>query len=215
MSLCAAVKKDEIKNLETLAWPTCFTQGQAIYMQGGPNRCVYNVTAGVVRLDSQLSDGRRQVVGFALPGDFLGISMTEKNAFSATALGDVMVCRFPREAFSNFIHERPALLRRIYEMTGQELNLAQEQMTVLGRRTAEERVAYFLVTFRKRWEAINGPALTLPLPMTRQDIGDYLGLTLETASRQISKLARDKIIRVVSGGIQVINENRLVSLTEQ
>lgn len=195
--------------------PMHFASGQPIYFQGSVNHSVYNVTYGTVRLDRGLPDGRRQVIGFALPGDFLGLSQNKTNAFSATAIGDVTVHRFNRDAFSSFLDLRPSLLRRLYDLAGHELNIAQEHLTVMGSMSSIERVASFLVSFRKRWERIEGHSATIPLPMTRQDIGDHLGLTIETVSRAITKLAQDKIILVVPGGVRVINEKRLTSLTQQ
>jgi CRP/FNR family transcriptional regulator len=212
--MCGVLDDDELVELDRLARSVSVAPRHYLMHQDEPATSLYNVTAGVVRLYRLLEDGRRQVIGFALPGDFLGLSMREHHNFCADALTPVVACQFPRTAFSHFIDERPALLRRLYDMAGHELTLAQEQMVVLGQRTALEKVAAFLNGLRKRWQAIYGTSPTLPLPMTRQDIADYLGLTIETVSRMMTRLAREKIIVIVPDGIRLLDLPRLEDLAQ-
>jgi len=101
---------------------------------------VYNLLEGVMRLYKLLPDGRRQIVGFALPGDFLGMTASARHSLSADAIGAVEVCKFPKTCFARFIEHRPHLLRRINELAIRELRQARDHMVLLGRRTAEERV---------------------------------------------------------------------------
>jgi CRP/FNR family transcriptional regulator len=108
----------------------------------------YNLLEGVMRLYKLLPDGRRQIVGFALPGDFLGMTSSSRHSFSADSIGDVLVCRFARAPFARFVDDKPHLLRRINEFAIRELNQAQDHMVLLGRRSAEEKVAAFLVDWR-------------------------------------------------------------------
>lgn len=213
--MCGTVADDQIKSLEAHARVIRFSNEQVIYRQDDPIRSVHNLSHGIVRLDKLLSDGRRQIVGFALPGDFLGFADGEKYAFNATSLGDVAICRFEREGFFKFLTNHPFLLRRLHDRAGHELKLAQEQMTLIGRKNARGRVAGFLVMFRDRWERVNGRSATLPLPMTRLEIGDYIGLTIETVSREINHFVREKLILVVPGGIRFIDADRLVSMARQ
>lgn len=170
---------------------------------------VFVVTRGVVRLYKLLDDGRRQIVGFALPGDFLGLAMADKYGFSADAVDQVSACRFARSAFSALVTEKPALMRRLFEFATHELSLAQDHMLMLGRRNAEEKLSAFILELQSRWARINGPSPTVPLPMSRQDIADYLGLTIETVSRTITRLARAKTIVVVPDGVRVLEKARL------
>ncbi len=214
LSICGALDSDELCELEGLARHAHFAPRQAIFSQDEAVDAVFNVTAGAARLYRLLPDGRRQVVGFAIPGDFLGLALAEKSVYSVDALTPVTACRFNREAFSAFLDQRPALLRRLYEMAGHELSLAQEQMVIIGRRTAEERVVCFLVGLRKRWARVSGNSVTVPLPMTRQDIADFLGLTIETVSRAISKLARDKLLVVVPDGVRLLEPARLEAIVD-
>jgi CRP/FNR family transcriptional regulator len=170
------------------------------------------VLEGVMRLYKLLPDGRRQIVGFALPGDFLGLSATERYAISADAVGSVAVCRFVKGPFSRFVEGKPNLLRRIHEFATRELSGAQEQMVLLGGRSAEEKVASFLVKWRDRLAQIGSATAITPLPMNRQDIADYLGLTIETVSRTFTKLERDGVIEIVPGGVRLADSARAEAL---
>src|SRR5262249_1421954 len=160
-----------------------------------------NVIDGLIRLYKLLPDGRRQIVGFALPGDFLGMTTAERQEFSADAIGPVTVCQFAQAPFARFAADKPDLLRRINEFIVLELNRRRRHMGLLGRRSAEEKVATFLVGWRDRLAELRGVADVVPLPMSRQDIADYLGLTIETVSRTFTKLGRDGIIEIIPGGV--------------
>jgi CRP/FNR family transcriptional regulator len=170
------------------------------------------VLEGVLRLYKLLPDGRRQIVGFALPGDFLGLSVDGRYGISADAVGPATVCRFVKTSFSRFAEHKPKLLRRINEFVIRDLAGAQEQMVLLGRRSAEEKVAILLIKWRERLAQIGPLAAITPLPMSRQDIADYLGLTIETVSRTFTKLERDGVIEIVSGGIRLTDAARAEAL---
>jgi CRP/FNR family transcriptional regulator len=214
LSLCAALEPDELTELDKMAQSLAFGAKETLFEQGEASGWVYNLTAGSVRLYKLLPDGRRQVVGFALPGDFLGLSMSERNMFSADALTPTAACRFSRQEYSDFLDAKPHLLRRLHSMASHELTLAQDQMVILGRRTAEERIAAFLIGLRNRWMRISGNQVHIPLPMTRQDIGDFLGLTVETVSRMMTRLAREKAIVIVPDGVRLLDVARLERLAE-
>jgi CRP/FNR family transcriptional regulator, anaerobic regulatory protein len=211
-AICAALDQDELRQLEQLGHRLQYRPNEPVFTQEEIVTSCYNVLEGVMRLYKLLPDGRRQIVGFALPGDFLGLSATDRYAISADAIGPVVVCRFVKMPFSKLVEDRPHLLRRIHEFAARELSEAQEQMVLLGRRTAEEKVASFLVTWRDRLAQI-GPANAItPLPMSRQDIADYLGLTIETVSRTFTKLERDGVIEIVRGGIRLADAARAEAL---
>ena len=213
-SICAALDADELHELESLAEDAHFPDKATLLMQDDPAGSVYNITEGTVRLYKLLSDGRRQIVGFLLPGDFMGLSLGERYAFSADAIEPVTACRFSRTAFSALIDEKPHLLRRLHAAATHELTLAQDHMILLGRRGAEEKVAGFLVGLRNRLHRLGRSSVTVPLPMTRQDIADYLGLTIETVSRMITKLSRDRLLMVVPGGIRILDDAALEALAD-
>ncbi len=214
LSICSALEGDEVQALDKITRHISFAKHETLFAQGDLLDAVYNITSGSVRLVKLLPDGRRQIVGFALPGDFLGLSMSERNGFSAEALSVTATCQFPRKDFSALLDAKPHLLRRLHSMASHELSLAQDQMVILGRRTAEEKVASFLLGLRKRWARIDGSTVRAPLPMSRQDIGDFLGLTVETVSRMMTKLARDKVIVIVPDGVRLLDPARLEALAE-
>lgn len=211
-SICAALEPEELRELDALAHPASFKSKQTLFLEGDDAANTYNITEGAVRLYKMLSDGRRQIVGFALPGDFLGLTLGEKHRYSADTIGEVRLCRFPRTGFLKMVGEKPHLLRRLHDFAGNELNMAQDQMALLGRLTAEEKIATFIVGMRARWTRLEGPSVTVPLPMTRQDIADYLGLTIETVSRGFARLTREKRIINVPDGVRLIDAKSLESL---
>jgi len=148
-------------------------------------------------------------MGFALTGDFLGLALPERFGVTAEALGQTTLCRFERGAFRALVADKPHLLQRLHERAGYELTLAQDQMMLLGRRTAEEKVALFLVGLRQRYLRIGHDSITLELPMGRQDIADHLGLTIETVSRMLTRFDRERIVLIVPGGVRLLDPARL------
>ena len=199
--VCAALDKMEMDAFEQISRHVHFAAGETVFAQEDVMTSVYNVLDGVLRLYKLLPDGRRQIVGFALPGDFLGMATAERHGFSADAIGPASVCQFTKAAFARFAEHRPILLRRINELAVRELNHARDHMVLLGRRSAEEKVATFLVGWRDRLQRLRGSARMVSLPMNRQDIADYLGLTIETVSRTFTKLEREGVIDIVSRGV--------------
>ena len=211
-SICAVLDRSELRDLEHLGRHAHYTSGETVFAQEALMTSVYNMLEGVLRLYKLLPDGRRQIVGFALPGDFLGMAATSHHGFSADAIGSVSVCRIPGTSFSRFIEDRPHLLRRINELTARELSQARDHMVLLGRRSAEEKVASFLVGWRNRLVQLRGPLNTVALPMSRQDIADFLGLTIETVSRTFTKLERDGVIEILPGGVSLVDAARAEAL---
>jgi CRP/FNR family transcriptional regulator len=211
-SVCGALDTSELEELDRISQSKMFAAKAMLFDQGAIAGNVFNVTDGMVRLYKSLPDGRRQIVGFALPGDFLGLALMDRYGVAAEAVTDVKVCRFSRATFLGYIDGKPHLLRRLHEFAGHELSLAQDQMLLLGRRSAEEKVAAFLLNLQKRYGRLGAISVTVPLPMTRQDIADYLGLTIETVSRTLTKFAREKIIVIVPDGVRLIGAGRLDQL---
>jgi CRP/FNR family transcriptional regulator len=142
-SVCAALDRAELRELERLGRHVLFASSETVFAQEDMTASFYNLLEGVMRLYKLLPDGRRQIVGFALPGDFLGMATSARHSLSADAIGPVVVCRFSRTSFARFIEDKPNLLRRINEFAVRELSQAQDHMVLLGRRSAEEKVASF------------------------------------------------------------------------
>lgn len=208
-SICAALEKDDLVRLDRLARHISVAAKTPLFEQGQQANNVYNVVSGTVRLFKLLSDGRRQIVGFALPGDFLGLSLSETYAYGAEVIDDAKLCQFERDEMAQFAEDNRDLLHRLYEFISHELTIAQDQMVILGRLHAEERVAVFLLNMHERFARIGRKSVTIPLPMLRADIADYLGLTVETVSRTISRMAREKIILVVPDGVRILDMEKL------
>ena len=207
-SVCAALDKAELRELVHLGRHIHFASCETVFAQEEMTTSFYNLLEGVMRLYKLLPDGRRQIVGFALPGDFLGMATSARHSFSADAIGAVAVCRFSKASFAGFIKDKPHLLRRINELAIRELSQAQDHMVLLGRRSAEEKVATFLIGWRDRLVQLNGPSKTVALPMSRQDIADFLGLTIETVSRTFTKLERDGVIGILPGSVCLLDPAR-------
>jgi CRP/FNR family transcriptional regulator len=125
----------------------------------------------------------------------------ERHNFSADAIGEVALCRFSRADLTEFIQSSPNIMRLIVEFAIRELDMAQDQLLLLGNGSAEEKVAIFLVNWRNRLARLSVFSETVPLPMRRQDIADYLGLKLETVSRTLAKLEKKNVIRIVPKGV--------------
>jgi CRP/FNR family transcriptional regulator, anaerobic regulatory protein len=205
LGVCGAIEASELSEIEAILDHVDVDARTALFLQGDAAGHVYTLTSGCVRLSKDLHDGRRQIVGFALPGDFLGLSMGGHYGFTADALEHVGLCRFRTRDFAAFLERKPHVMRRMHEMAAHELTIAQDQMVVLGRRRAEERVAAFLLDWRERLRRVTGADHTLHLPMTRQDMADYLGLTIETVSRTISSFVRQKWLLIIPDGIRILD----------
>jgi CRP/FNR family transcriptional regulator len=212
-SICAALCMAELREFTHFGRCIPFAPGETVFAQEELATSFCSVLDGIMRLYKLLPDGRRQIVGFALPGDFLGMNVSGRHNFSADAIGSVAICRFPRAAFGRFIEDKPHLLRRINELAARELSQARNHMVLLGRRSAEEKVATFLLGWRDRLARLNGPSQVISLPMSRQDIADYLGLTIETVSRTLTRLERDGVIEILPHhGISIVDTERVAAL---
>jgi CRP/FNR family transcriptional regulator len=192
---------DELAGLTRLATYIRFNAGHTIFSEGDTANNAFGLSHGVVRLYKLLPDGRRQIVAFALPGDFLAMPLADRFSFSADAIGETSLCRFPREELKRFIQSRPDIMRLLIEFAARELDTAQDQLALLGNGSAEEKVAAFLVGWRNRLERANLSSQPVSLPMRRQDIADFLGLKLETVSRTLAKFEERNVIRIVPNGV--------------
>jgi CRP/FNR family transcriptional regulator, anaerobic regulatory protein len=203
----------ELRELQELATQVYFRSGKTIFSERNLADSVFGLSQGVVRLYKLLPDGRRQVLAFALPGDFLGMPFAERYSYSADAIGEVALCQYSRDDLTRLIQSSPNIMRRLIEFAIRELDMAQDQLLLLGNGSAEERVAVFLVSWRNRLARLSKFTETVPLPMRRQDIADFLGLKLETVSRTLAKLEQKNAIRVVPKGVFLtgLEQTRLVA----
>src|SRR5262249_42781845 len=159
-SMCSSLDAAELREFEHLGRRVRFAPCETVFSEEDITTFFCNVLEGVMRLYKLLPDGRRQIVGFALPGDFLGMNVQGRHSFSADAIGSVTICQFAKAPFGRFIEDRPHLLRRINDLAVRELSQARDHMVLLGRRSAEEKVATFLLVWRERLVSLNGPSNT-------------------------------------------------------
>lgn len=162
---------------------------------------VGSVVRGVASLTQAMEDGRTQMVGLLLPSDFVGRPGRDSAAYDVVATTDLVMCCFRKKPFEDMMMRTPHIAQRLLEMTLDELDAAREWMLVLGRKTAREKIASLLSIIARRDATLNlagveGP-LEFDLPLTREAMADYLGLTLETVSRQVNALKRDGVIDLV------------------
>jgi CRP/FNR family transcriptional regulator, nitrogen fixation regulation protein len=169
-----------------------FQRNEEVFAEGDAADCWFKVVSGTVRLSKLLADGRRHIAEFYFAGDCFGLDNLAERLFSAEAIGDVIVMRYPRRATGRLIDDNPSLLRGLRDMSLRDLANAQIRMLLLGRMSAPERVATFLLDMLDRRDATR----VLDLPMSRTDIADYLGLTIETVCRVLSLFKRDGIIDI-------------------
>lgn len=197
-AVCAKCDSEELELLEDIKYYRSFSAGQPVMWAGDHMDFVASVVSGVATLTQTMEDGRTQMVGLLLPSDFVGRPGRGVATYTVTATTDLTMCCFRRKPFEKMIDTTPHVAHRLLEMTLDELDAAREWMLVLGRKTAREKIASLLSIIARR-DALLGSAppgteLVFELPLTREAMADYLGLTLETVSRQISALKRDEII---------------------
>jgi len=199
----AAASALELRELQGMATQVYVGSGKTIFSEGEPADSVFGLSRGVVRLYKQLTDGRRQVLSFALAGDFLGMPIAERHRLSADAVGEVSLCQFSRNDLLEFIASSPNLMRLLVAFASRELDMAQDQLLLLGNASAEAKVVIFLVGWRNRLarSSVSSSSKVVPLPMRRRDIADFLGLKLETVSRTFAKLEQKNVLRIVPKGI--------------
>lgn len=197
-SVCASLKNDDLAGLNAIAEHVAVPAGEALVREGEPAHHLFNLTSGSMRIYKLLPDGRRQITGFLFAGDFIGLATGDDYAFSVEAIEDATLCRFRKGEYRALIRERPALEAALLDRVLHELAAAQSQMLLLGRKTARERIASFLLDL-PGLDPIR-PSLDhhVRLPMTRVEIADYLGLTIETVSRELTKLKASGLIRMLS-----------------
>ncbi len=199
-AVCARCEADELEALEQAKYYRDYEPGQTIVWGGDEMDFVASVVSGVATLSHTMEDGRRQMVGLLLPSDFLGRPGRRPAPYDVTAVAKLTLCCFRRTPFEDLLLSTPAINRRLLEMTLDELDAAREWMLILGRKTAREKIASLLAIVGRRDAVLHmmraDGQVVFDLPLTREAMADYLGLTLETVSRQISVLKREGVIRI-------------------
>jgi CRP/FNR family transcriptional regulator, nitrogen fixation regulation protein len=192
--------------LEPLGVVRSFQRDQEIYAEGEPANYCYRVITGAVRLVKLLEDGRRQVIEFLLPGDHIGFDLLPEHEFSAEAVTDTTLKSYSRRRVEALAEQNQSVARWLRDQTARDLRRAQSRMVSLGRKSAAERIAGFLVEMAER---TRGTGAALNLPMARTDIADHLGLTVETVCRTLTRLKQTNTIAVACGKISISNRLQL------
>ncbi len=195
-SVCNAIDDADLGRLAAVAVVSEANPGRMFVNEGDAADNFFNITSGTARLFKLMPDGRRQITGFAGSGHFLGLAAGASYSFSAEAIETVHYCRFSKRHMRELLDDFPVFEKRLLAVASSELVAAQEQMLLLGRKTARERVASFLLARSADGAACVGPLQRLHLPMTRSDIADYLGLTIETVSRTLTRLKAEHLISI-------------------
>ena len=194
LAVCSALTGEQIPRLAAIARDRHVAAGQTLFLEGDPAEDVFTLTTGMLTLYKLMSDGRRQITGFLVPGDFLGLAFGRSYVYGAEAVTPATLCRFRRPQFLALLEEFPAMEKALLGRAATELAANQEQMLLLGRKTARERLASFLLRLASRQGM--GEGTPIELPMSRSDIADFIGLTIETVSRTFTQLRKEGVVRL-------------------
>ena len=198
--ICGALSSKELSYLSRHTTKKMIGAGTELVGETEHASSYANIMGGVVKLSKMMPDGRQQIVGLQFAPDFLGRPFQETSSITAEAATSVKLCAFPRSTLDAMMKEVPGVEQRLLRQTLKELDEARQWMLTLGRKTASEKVASFLYMIAAQIDPERdmddeGP-VTFDLPLTRADIADFLGMTIETVSRQFTKLRKEGIIQL-------------------
>lgn len=219
-ALCASLNDEELARLNRIGRRQRLAKGETLQFAGDDSLVFANVVDGVLKLSTSTADGREQIVGLLYPADFLGRLFAVRVDYDCTALTDADLCIFPRKGFESVLNDFQKLERSLLERTMAELDRTRQWMLLLGRKNAEEKVASFLLNIIERLKPegcvgrSNG-AETYVLPLTRGQIADVLGLTIETVSRQMTRLKSAGVIALPSTReVTILKPRQLEAMAE-
>lgn len=220
-AICASLDCHERKEFIRLGRQVTIPKGQMLMWEGEEAALVANVVEGAMMLTTSTSDGREQIVGVVYPSDFIGRPFGKESPHNVTALTESRLCLFSRSAFDKFARSHSDLEHRLLRRTLDELDRARKWMLLLGRKSASEKIATFLLDISRRLarkDDQDGPAPLdrFILPLGRQQIADILGLTIETVSRQLSEMKGTGVIALPDRRtVEILDRPRLEALAEQ
>jgi len=216
--ICRALKTSELLRLSASTRRRRIEHGETISFEEDEVVDYANIVEGAVKLTKILKDGRQQIVGLQFAPEFIGKPFSEMTTVSVEAATDVEICVFPKAEFERMLQQEPDFEHRLLEQTLTQLDDARSWMVTLGRKTAQEKVASFLVLLANnlgRMNAGSGNMIAFTLPLKRADIADFLGLTIETVSRQMTRLRKDKLIDIQRNlDVTVLDMPRLKDLAD-
>ncbi len=199
--ICAALDDEAREHLQQISRRRVLAPHQVIFRDGDEADHYFSITSGIVKLVKTLADGHQHIIGLIYQPDFMGQTLNRRHTYAAESATEVELCAYPRAAFDTFMKAHPELERQIFVMTVRELDVCRDWTLLLGRKCSFERVAGFLLMMARRMPKAPGSdanSVHFELPFTRAEMADYLGLTLETVSRQFSRLKAKGVIALPS-----------------
>lgn len=216
-ALCGSLNDTELQALNVLGQSRHVARGESVAWAGEDSVVCANLLSGVLKLVASTADGREQIVGLLYPADFVGQPYADQADFTITALTDAELCVFPRLAFERVLEDHARMERLLLQRTLQALSDARGRMLTLARKSAEEKIAGFLLDMAARAGSSGcrgsaGGPVTFDLPLTRGQIADVLGLTIETVSRQMTKLKTAGVIGLPGGRSITISDPKALEV---
>lgn len=190
LAVCSSLTNAELVDLSKVSRHRTLQAGDSLFFEGDEADGYHIIQSGAVKLYKLLEDGRRQIVGFMFKGDLVGQAYQEHHNFTVEALGPTELCHLPKEKFELLIADSGPFSRRLLTLASAGAAAAENQMLLLGRKSALERLASFLLWLSDRARERGEDPARIDVPMSRTDMGDYLGLTVETVSRTVTKLKK-------------------------
>ena len=205
IGICEIIKESELRFLSNLSTNIIFKKNSEIIQKGDQSNFVYSITSGVARIVVNLEDGRRQILGFLLPGDFIGINLEPIWNINVEAVTEISACKFSRVKFKEFMSENHNRSVKLQILSKNEIEDLRKMIVILGLMSAEEKILKFIFMQKKRWDHIKSTKSdNVPIHMTRLDIANYLGMTIETVSRTFTNLSNKNIISIHSHFIKIL-----------
>ncbi|SFD96881.1 CRP/FNR family transcriptional regulator, anaerobic regulatory protein [Sulfitobacter brevis] len=205
--ICGALDPKQLQQLGRQTGRREVAAGTELVAAGVQTDGYANILSGIVKLSKLMADGRQQIVGLQFAPDFVGRPFAASSDVSAEAASTVRICTFPRSALEDMVRQSPGLEHRLHEQALRELDDAREWMMTLGQKSAAEKVATFLLLLSRHVDPlVEGYSDHLEIPLKRSDIADFLGLTVETVSRNLTQLRK--------AGVLTIQKNRLVTVND-
>lgn len=213
-AMCSILDDREREEFARLGRQMAVPTGQTLMWEGTDSMVVANVVSGALKLSTSVQDGREQIVGVVYPSDFIGRPFGKTSPHSVTALSDARLCVFPRGAFDTFARSHPDLEHRLLRRTLDELDRARGWMLLLGRASAREKVATFIRDVAERLATEgDAPLGQFELPLSRQQIADILGLTIQTVCRQLTAMKRAGVIDLIGRrAVAILDPEQLENL---
>ncbi len=213
MAVCSALDDGDLGALEAIMTSKKLDANEMLVEEGAPKRRVFSLTSGMLRIYTSLPDGRRQIAGFLVPGDYLGLADDDVYSQSAEAVVPSVLCAFSSKEMEALMVSFPKLRERLHQMTREALRTARDNQLVLGRLAPVEKLASFLLVLAARAEKRGDKANLVHLAMNRTDIADYLGLTIETVSRSFTKLKTQGLIQLLDANtVEILSRRSLAAV---